>query len=413
MAKPLSQDQTVLIIGASHAGVSMAEQLRKNGFGGTVVLVDRETTQPMERPPLSKAWLTEGGEAGDTRFLLRQPAWFGEHDVDFRPGVEVAAIDAERRIIRLADGAELEWDGLVLATGAVPRRLPVPGGDDASVFVLRIPADAVRLSSALDKADHLAVVGGGYIGLEAAASARKRGLEVTVLEMAPRLLARVASPEASAFFEDLHRGQGVRVVTGASLEAIERDGAALRLLAGAEKIAADAVLAGIGVVPDTALAEGAGLAVGNGFAVDARYRTQVDGIYAIGDAALPDGGYTSGKARIESVHHAQMSAEIAAAAMMGIEGKAHEVPWFWSDQYDVKLQSAGIVPQGAETIFRPGRREGARSFWSFADGMLRAVEAVNDAQAYMVGRTVMEKGVPLAPEQVADGGFDLKALIRP
>ena len=412
MAKPLSQDQTVLIIGASHAGVSMAEQLRKNGFGGMVVLMDRETTQPMERPPLSKAWLTERAKADDSRFLLRQPAWFDEHDVDFRSGVEVVAIDAERRIVRCADGAELGWDGLVLATGAVPRRLPVPGGDDASVFVLRVPADAARLSSALDKAARLAVVGGGYIGLEVAASARKRGLEVAVLEMAPRLLARVASPEASAFFEDLHRGQGVRVATGASLEAIERDGAALRLLAGAEEIAADAVLAGIGVVPDTALAEGADLAVGNGFAVDARYRTQVDGIYAIGDAALPDGGYTGGALRIESVHHAQMSAEIAAAAMMGIEAKAHEVPWFWSDQYDAKLQSAGIVPQGAETVTRPGRREGARSFWSFQDGALKAVEAVNDAQAYMVGRTVMEKGIPLAPEQVADGGFDLKALIR-
>ena len=412
MAKPLSQDQTVLIIGASHAGVSMAEQLRKNGFAGTVVLVDRETTRPMERPPLSKAWLTDKAEAGDSRFLLRQPAWFGEHDVDFRPGAEVAAIDAGARTARLADGTELGWDWLVLATGAVPRQLPVPGGDDASVFVLRVPADAVRLSAVLDKAGRLAVVGGGYIGLEVAASARRRGLEVTVLEMAPRLLARVASPGASAFFEDLHRGEGVRVLTGASLGAIERDGAQLRLLAGGEEVAADAVLAGIGVVPDTALAEGAGLAVGNGFSVDARYRTQADGIYAIGDAALPSGGYTGGALRIESVHHAQMSAEIAAADMMGNEGKAHEVPWFWSDQYDAKLQSAGIVQQGAETVTRPGRREGAKSFWSFADGALKSVEAVNDAQAYMVGRTVMEKGIPLAPEQVADGTFDLKALIR-
>ena len=413
MAKPLSPDQSVLIIGASHAGVSMAEQLRKNGFAGAVVMVDREATQPMERPPLSKAWLTEKAEAGDSRFLLRQPAWFGEHGVDFRPGVEVESVDAEGRTARLADGTELGWDGLVLATGAVPRRLPVPGGDDASVFVLRVPADAVRLSDALDGARRLAVVGGGYIGLEVAASARKRGLEVTVLEMAPRLLARVASPEASAFFEDLHRGEGVRVVTGASLEAIERDGAGLRLVTGGEEVAADAVLAGIGVVPNTALAGGAGLAVDDGFAVDARYRTRADGIYAIGDAALPDGGYTGGAMRIESVHHAQMSAEIAAAAMMGDEGRAHEVPWFWSDQYDIKLQSAGLVPGGAETVTRQGRREGARSFWSFADGSLKAVEAVGDAQAYMVGRTVMEKGIPLAPDRVADGGFDLKALIRP
>ena len=413
MAKPLSADQTVLIVGASHAGVSMAEQLRKNRFGGAITLVDREATQPMERPPLSKAWLAGESAAGGTRFLLRQPAWYKEYDIDFRPGVEIASLDIDRQAVRCADGSVLEWDALVLATGAVPRRLPVHGGDGASVHLLRVPADAERLSAALGEAGRLAVVGGGYIGLEVAASARRRGLEVAVLEMAPRLLARVASPEASAFFERLHRRHGVDIVTGARLEAIEQDDAGLRLLAGGQTVPADVAVAGIGVVPDLALAEGTELAVGDGFMVDARYRTKIDGVYAVGDAALADGGYAGGAMRIESVHHAQMSAEIAAAAMMGKPPRDHEVPWFWSDQYDVKLQSAGIVPREAEVVVRSGRREGSRSFWSFAGGALAAVEAVNDAQSYMVGRTVLERGIPLAPGQIADDGTDLKALIRP
>ena len=411
MTKPFAPNQSILIIGASHAGVTMADQLRKNGFQGAITLVDRERTPPMERPPLSKALMDLKPDGGDSG-LLRQPGWYGESGIDLRSGVDVAAINVENRVARCADGAELSWDGLVLATGAVPRPLPVPGGDHESVHVLRVPTDASAISASLEKADHLAVVGGGYIGLEVAACARRAGLEVTVLEMAPRLLARVASPGASAFFQDLHAGEGVHVRAGASVTAVEPDGAGVRLLTDGGAVAADLVLAGIGVVPDTTLAEGAGLAVGDGVLVDAQYRTRVEGVYAIGDAALPDGGYAGGAMRLESVHHAQMSAEIAAAAMMAKEPKAHEVPWFWSDQYDVKLQSAGIVTKKAETVTRPGRREAARSFWSFEDGKLKAVEAINDAQAYMVGRTVMEKGVPLSPGQAADGGFDIKALVR-
>ena len=412
MAKSLSSTHSVLIIGASHAGISMAEQLRKNGFEGRITMLDREAGMPMERPPLSKAWLVEKPDADDPRFLMRQASWFEEFRIDFKPGAEVVSIDAPAQTARLADGAELGWDRLVLATGAIPRPLPIPGGDDPSVFVLRVPGDAARLSQALDDARRLAVVGGGYIGLEGAASARKRGLEVTVLEMAPRLLARVASAGASAFFHGLHQDHGTTIMTGASVTGISRYGDELHLVTDEGTVMADAVVAGIGVVPDLALADSIGVETGNGYKVNAQYETGHGGVFAIGDVALPDEGYMGGTMRIESVHHAQMSAEIAAAAMMGNPAKGHEVPWFWSDQYDRKLQSAGIVPAGAETVSRLGRREGATSFWSFLGDQLKAVEAINDPQAYTIGRMVIEAGLDLSPDQASDSGFDLKSLMR-
>ena len=211
MENLLKADQTVLIIGASHAGVSMAEQLRKQGFAGRITMIDRENGMPMERPPLSKAWLMaadDGEKAGS--FLMRQAEWYAENDVEFLNGQDAVAADPEAKTITLADGTVLTWDHLVLATGAVPRALPLTPDVEASgrVHVLRVPQDAETLSAAMTGARHMAIIGGGYIGLEVAASARKRGLEVTVIEMAPRLLARVASPDASQYFQNLHSAHG-------------------------------------------------------------------------------------------------------------------------------------------------------------------------------------------------------------
>jgi len=248
-----------------------------------------------------------------------------------------------------------------------------------------------------------------------AATARKRGLDVTVIEMAPRLLARVASPEASQYFHDLHDAHGTKIMTNAAVEsmAMTADGVAISIKtpSGEDQITVDLALAGIGVLPDLALAEDLGLDTGNGFIVDGDFRTAKENMWAIGDVALSTEGYTHGAMRIESVHHAQMSAEIAAAVMMGATPKTHEVPWFWSEQYDKKLQSAGLVPQGAETIARLGKREGAMSFWSFDQGVLTAVESIGDPQAYMIGKTVITEGTPLTAEQIADPEFVLKSLI--
>lgn len=418
MTNPLSADQNVLIIGASHAGVSMAEQLRKQGFEGKVTMIDRETTMPMERPPLSKAWLAETGDGEKTgSFLMRQPEWYAENNIEFLRGADAVSADASAKTVTLSGGETLSWDQLVLATGAVPRHLDLADEvkESGRVHVLRVPEDAEGLSASMQDASSIAIIGGGYIGLEVAASAKKRGLDVTVIEMAPRILARVASPEASQYFHDLHISNGTKIMTNAGVKEIATSENGLVISVDTENgpsaLNVDLALLGIGVVPDLALAESLGLSIGNGFLVDGDYRSNIDDVWAIGDVALAAEGYTQGALRIESVHHAQMSAEIASAVMMGMLPKTHEVPWFWSEQYDKKLQSAGLVPAQAKTVSRMGKREGAQSFWSFDDGVLTAVESIGDPQAYMIGKTVITDGLALTPEQIADPEFVLKSLI--
>ena len=424
--KNLNADHTVLIVGASHAGISMAEQLRKSGFNGMIDMIDREAEMPMERPPLSKAWLSEEGAGGEGSFLMRQPEWFVENNVNFHRGADAVAADPEQGTITLADGTVMSWDHLILATGATPRKLPVGqlpmegGGTDSRMHVLRVPADAENLSHAMADAQSMVIIGGGYIGLEVAASAKKRGLDVTVIEMAPRLLARVASPEASAYFHQLHTDHGTTIRTATGVESISssENGIILDLTSdldsdqGGETLTADLVLAGIGVIPDMVLTEQLGLDTGNGILVDQHYATAREGIWAIGDVALPSGGYTDGAMRVESVHHAQMSAEIAAAAMTGNTPKDHEVPWFWSEQYDKKLQSAGLYTAGADVISRQGRREGSVSFWAFDGDDLISVEAIGDPQAFMIGKTVLSEDKPLTKEELADPEFELKAVLK-
>ena len=416
----MKKTESIIIIGASHGGIACAERLRKLGFDGKITLIEKLAGLPLERPPLSKQFLLAAGEADDSGFLLRSADWFDENNLDLMAGVGVASIDVGAKTLLLDTGKNLAWDKLVLATGARPRALSM-AGDGEDVVMLRHGDDARVLRARLREARRVVIIGGGYIGLEVAASARKLGKSVVVLEAAARLLARVASVEASEFFAELHQSQGVDVRCGQQIAGVDSgrivfaDGGALD---------ADLVVVGIGVIPNTELAEAAGLAVGNGILTDRDYRTSHGGIlrgdvFAIGDVALAADGYTRGALRLESVHHAQMSADIAAACLMGQTPPPHEVPWFWSEQYHIRLQSAGLVPphaqnsQNSQTITRHGRREGQISFWSFTqDGALAAVEALGDAQAYMVGRQLLEKGVAVAPEVIGDSDTDLKTLIK-
>lgn len=399
-----------VVIGASHAGISFAEKLRQQGSEAAITVIDRISGTPLQRPPLSKAYLA--AQAQEAEFYLRDPEWFAAQKITLRDGLEAEAIERADKLLRLSDGSTLGYDHLILALGAVPRRLPLAEMDSKNVFVLRDGNDARAIKSALGTAQKAVVIGGGYIGLEAAASMKKAGLEVDVIEAAPRLLARVASPDISQAYYDLHHSHGVRIHQGQAVERLVTDQgyiAGVRLADGAE-IPCDLLLVGIGVVPEMTLAQEAGLAVGNGILTDYHYQTEDPAIFAIGDNVLADG---RAEQRIESIHNAQYGGHYLASQFTGGPKPAEEAPWFWSDQYDRKLQSAGLVPQPSKCVHhvtRPGKREGGLSVWTYENADLKAVESINDPQAYMIGKRCLEKGISPLPEEIANTEFDLKSL---
>lgn len=411
------QPENIVVIGASHAGVAFADAMRSNGYGGALTMIDAVPGLPVERPPLSKAFLASDA-ANDAKFLLRKADWYDAQNIQLITGSVVTGVDADAQMISLKDGASLSYDRLVLATGATPRMLPNAVGLD-NVFVVRSPDDARALRAALSSAQKAVVIGGGYIGLEAAASLRKGGMDVDVIEAADRLLARVASTDISAFFADLHAANGVRLHIGVGVaEILSAEGAFSGVtMADGTQIEADLLIVGIGVAPDIALAQMAGVECSDAILVDAQMTTSVETIYAIGDGALAAdiAPMVAGRPlRVESVHNAQDSAARAAAAINGHAPPAWQAPWFWSEQYDVRLQSAGIVPPaGADThqVVRPGKREGGLSVWSFAGDQLEAIESVRDPAGYMVGKKCLDMGRHPTPAQVADMDFDLKSFI--
>lgn len=407
----------IIVIGASHAGIAFVDAMRRNGFAGELVLLDRQVGQPMERPPLSKAFLAGDG-SDDSRFALRKSDWFAANDIQLFDNCQVTAIDTATQEVETGTGDRMRYDRLVLAMGATPRRLAatkdIATEGKGGVFELRHPDDAARLRSAAAGAASAIVIGGGYIGLEVAATLTKSGKRVTVIEAAPRLLARVASPLVSDFFAGLHGEAGTEVITDIGVEdVVASDGRFSHVaLSDGRQLAADMLVVGIGVLPEMALAETAGIETGNGILVDAAMQTSVEGVHAIGDGALVrDSAYGI---RIESVHNAQDSAERAAAAINGHAPPADQAPWFWSEQFGLRLQSAGIVPPPADDVTylrRPGKREGGFSIWSYEGEALCAVEAVADPAGYMLGKTCLERGVSPPREAVTDPQFDLKAFV--
>lgn len=405
----------IVIIGASHAGLSCAEKLRQNGYEEAITIYERDSGWPFQRPPLSKTYLKAGGEQGDDAFLLRKPQWYDHFNITLTSEIEVASLHPSRSEIYLLDGQMVAYDHLILATGARPRRLPQKGAEAKGVFVLRTAEDARVMRNYLGNVRQAVIVGGGYIGLEAASSLIKLGIEVQIIEMAPRILARVASPPLSVFCADIHQKNGVRIHIGEGVDEILCDpqgacrAAALR---GGGEIPAQLVLAGIGVVPDTVLAEVAGLHVDNGIIVNTDYQTKRANIWAIGDVArVPE----TSDIRIESIHHAQYSGAHVAACITGGRAPVKEAWWFWSDQYEVKFQMAGLLAAGAEGlthVSRPGRKEGSVSIWTWRDDQLIAVEAANDPQGYMVGKRCLEAGIHPQRMQIENEEFALKSLLE-
>ncbi|TYO89878.1 NAD(P)/FAD-dependent oxidoreductase [Oceanicella actignis] len=401
--------ERIVVIGAGQAGAALCEALRAEGHAGPIALVGEEPAPPYQRPPLSKKYLL--GEIPRERLFLRPESHYAEHGVELIRGARAARIDRAARLVHLEDGRALPYDRLALTTGARARRLPAAiGGDLAGVFTLRTLADSDALAPQLRAGRRTLIVGGGYVGLEVAAVCAARGLRVTLVEAAERILGRVAATRTAAFFRDLHRAHGVDLREGVGVaRLIGRDGA----LVGAEltdgaRIEADFAVIGIGAAPDVALAEAAGLACENGVAVDEFCRSSDPDIFAAGDcASFPLEG---ARVRLESVQNAIDQAQAAAANMLGRARPYAPVPWFWSDQYDVKLQIAGLGAGHDRAVARPGPREGALSVWLFRGARLVAVEAMNDPRAYMTGKRWLEAGHSPDPEALADPARDLRAL---
>lgn len=398
----------IVVIGAGQAGAALVARLRSQGCTESITLIGAEPALPYQRPPLSKAYLL--GEMEEERLYLRNAEFYVEHDITLKLGATVTAIDTAAKTVTVG-GQTLPYTQLALTTGATPRRLPAAiGGDLDGVYTVRTLADVDAMRTEFTAGKRLLIVGGGYIGLEAAAVAAKLGVTVTLIEMAPRILQRVAAPETSAFFRDLHGAHGVTILEGAGLARLAGTGR----VSGAElsdgrTIPVDFVIVGVGITPDAGLAEAAGLALENGIRCDEHGRTSDPAIWAAGDcASFP---WKGGRLRLESVGNAIDMAECVADNMLGA-GKTYQAqPWFWSDQYDTKLQIAGLNTGYDSIVTRQGD-DGAVSFWYYRGADLLAVDAMNDSRAYMVGKRLIESGKSPIPDVIANPETNLKALLK-
>lgn len=406
-----ASEQHFVILGAGQAGAEVAATLRKQGFSGRISLVGEEPQPPYRRPPLSKAFLA--GEADEASLFVMKPEQLAKQGIDFIGDAHAIAIDRQAKTVTLADGRQLAYDKLALTLGGRARPLPVPGAELKKVFLLRNIADVEAIRPQLQAGRRLAIVGGGFIGLEVAAVARKLGLEVQVIETMGRVLARVTAPVVSHFFERIHTEAGVDIRTGVKVEAFEGDGAvtAVRLDDGSA-VAADLVIVGIGLIPHGDLAEAAGLAVDDGIVVDECARSSDPDIVAAGDCANHPNRFKGGRMRLESVQNAMEQARVAAFAMLGDPQPYDSIPWFWSDQYDCKLQMAGLSAGYDATVLR-GDPEADRKFSAFylRAGRLIAVDSVGRPQDFMFAKKLIPAGVAPDPEQLADPDFALKGLL--
>ncbi len=398
----------VVVVGAGQAGSSCVAKLRNSGFEGEITLIGAETAPPYQRPPLSKGYLL--GEMTLERMYLRPESFYSENNINLMLGAEVTGVDTDAKVITVG-ASDLAYDDLVLTTGSAPRRLPAAiGGDLGGVYTVRTLDDVDEMEPEFTDGKRVLIIGGGYIGLEAAAVAAKKGVSVTLVEMADRILQRVAAPETSDFFRALHTGHGVEVLEGVGLDRLTGEGRVSgAVLSDGRELDVDFAIVGVGIVPEIGLAEMAGCTIDNGISTDAEGRTSVDGIWAAGDcASFP---YRGGRIRLESVPNAIDQAEVVAENIMGAGKEYVAKPWFWSDQYDVKLQIAGLNVGYDTVVTRPGDKEGDASFWYYKGDELLAVDAANEPRAYMVGKRLIEAGKSPDKTAVADPVVALKTLL--
>ncbi|GAB5435002.1 NAD(P)/FAD-dependent oxidoreductase [Falsiruegeria mediterranea] len=399
----------IVVIGAGQAGSSVVAKLRKDGFEGEITLIGAEPVLPYQRPPLSKAYLL--GDMELERLFLRPASFYEEQNITVKLGCRVTAIDAAAKTVTVGDEV-ISYDQLALTTGSDPRRLPAKiGGDLGNVFLVRDLADADAMAPEFKDGARALIIGGGYIGLEAAAVCAKRGVQVTLVEMADRILQRVAAPETSDYFRSLHGSHGADIREGVGLDhLVGTDGKVTgAVLTDGTKLEIDFAVVGVGITPATQLAEMAEVELDNGIKTDAHGRTSDPSIWAAGDcASFP---YKGERIRLESVPNAIDQAEVVAQNMMGADKEYIAAPWFWSDQYDVKLQIAGLNTGYDRVVTRKG--DGlTNSFWYYKGDQLLAVDAMNDPRAYMVGKRLIDGGKNADPAVVGDPEADLKPLLK-
>ncbi|MCG8926723.1 NAD(P)/FAD-dependent oxidoreductase [Lentzea sp. CC55] len=395
--------ESVVVVGAGQAGCQVAVSLREQGHRGPITLIGDEQAAPYQRPPLTKDYLA--GQTDLAGLVLRQDSYYEDHGIDLVRGERVVGVDLQARVAVLGCARTVSYEHLVFATGARPRTLPIPGAEH--VLNLRTVADADAIRRKLDGRTGLdvVVIGGGFIGLEFAAVVRKLRHEVTVVEAQPLVMSRAVSAETARHLTNRHRSEGVQVLTGTGVAAV-REG--LVELTDGTVLVADLVVAGIGVVPNTEVARSAGLAVDDGIVVDAHLRTTDQRVHAVGDCARFASTLTGGLTRLESVQNATDQAATVASAILGGAEPYTALPWFWSDQYDLKLQIAGLTDGHDRAVTVGDPAEGRFSVFCFKDGRLVGVEACNRPIDFLMGRRILEAGNALTPEIVARPGFDLR-----
>jgi len=399
-----------VIVGTGQAGFQTAASLRAEGYAEPITLIGGEPQIPYQRPPLSKGFAL--GQQDFESIELRPEKFYQDHRINLIAGKRVTQIDRATRHVKLESGEELRYEKLVLAVGSRNRKLTVKGAELDGIVYLRSLEEAVVIRDRLKNANAVVVIGGGFIGLELAAVARTMGKAVTVVEALPRLMSRAVAPMISEFFRELHTSKGITVICGATIVAIEGPDGNVRSIALSDgsRWPADLIIAGVGVLPNVELAQGAGLPVANGIAIDEFLQTDDENIFAIGDCAEFPCAFAGTRIRLESVQNAADQAQHVAATIAGRRSAYKALPWFWTDQFNVKLQMAGISNGHDRTVMRGNAEFGKFSLFYFKGERLVGIDSLNRPLDHMMGRKLMSAHVPLTPGQAADESFDLKHL---
>jgi len=397
----------IVIVGAGHAAGQAAASLRQDGYDGEIVIIGDEPHIPYQRPPLSKQYMS--GEHGIERVYLRPQKFYEDKNIVLKIGVRVESIDTAARQVTTSDGETIDYEYLLLSTGGRVRQLPVPGADLEGIYYLRTITDVDAIRAELTPGRTLVIVGAGYIGLEVASVAVEHGLTVHVLEMESRVLQRVTTPEMSEYYHKLHSSRGVQIHTSTTVTGFEGDGRVSRVLCGDQTIDADIVIIGIGIIPNVEIAQAAGIECSNGIVVDDHCRTSDPYVYAAGDCTNHPNPLLDRRLRLESVPNAMEQARVAAANICGGDKVYASIPWFWSDQYELKLQMVGFSSDGDTQVVRGDMDKNQFAVFYLKDGKVVAADAVNSPKEFMICKQLI--GKPVDAAALADPDTDLKALI--